>query len=91
MDVVKHLVINGRVQGVAYRYSMMEQATALNITGWVRNRRDGTVEAMVSGSPMAIGSMVAWARRGPQGSDVTDVVVEDATGKFTAFEMLASA
>lgn len=91
MSVVKHLLIHGRVQGVGYRYAMMEQAAALGITGWVRNRRDGTVEAMVSGSPMAISSMTAWARRGPRGSNVTEVVAEDAAGEFTSFEMQATA
>jgi acylphosphatase len=91
MKLAKHLIIHGRVQGVGYRYSMAEQATVLNITGWVRNRREGTVEAMVSGSHLSVESMLAWARRGPQGSKVTDVVVKDATGEFAAFEVLATA
>jgi acylphosphatase len=91
MKLVKHLNIKGRVQGVGYRYAMAEQAKVLNIGGWVRNRSDGTVEAIVSGSPIAVQSMIAWARRGPPGSKVDDVAVEDTAGEFTAFEMRVTA
>ena len=83
----KHLLISGRVQGVGYRMYMMETAAQLGVTGWVRNRRDGTVEAVVAGHDHAVDSIIAWARRGPRSAAVTEVKVADATGSFPGFEM----
>src|SRR5437773_9126493 len=65
--MAKHLVISGRVQGVGFRYSMSEEAERLGVTGWVRNRRDGTVEAVIDGAPDAVEGILSWARRGPRG------------------------
>jgi acylphosphatase len=75
MALRAHLVVTGRVQGVWYRGSMQEEAHRLGVTGWVRNRADGTVEAEVEGAPDAVEAIVAWARRGPRGARVTDVAV----------------
>ena len=85
--MAKHLVISGRVQGVGFRYSMLEQAERLGVTGWVRNRRDGTVEAAVDGAADAVDAIVAWARRGPRGASVTDVQVAEIPESFERFEM----
>ena len=63
--IARRLVIRGHVQGVGYRYAMIETAEALGVTGWVRNRREGTVEAFVQGEPARIDSIVTWCRRGP--------------------------
>jgi acylphosphatase len=89
--VAKHLIISGRVQGVGYRASMIDEARRLGVTGWVRNRRDGTVEAVVDGDAVAVAAIVAWARRGPPGARVVDVLVEDTNGIFGEFDWLPTA
>jgi acylphosphatase len=85
--MAKHLVISGRVHGVGFRYSMAEEAERLGVTGWVRNRRDGTVEAVIDGQAAAVEALLAWARRGPPSARVSDVTASEATGTFARFEM----
>jgi acylphosphatase len=75
--MAKRLLIEGLVQGVGYRYAFAERATALGLSGWVRNRRDGTVEASVHGAVHAIDEAVAWAHKGPGAARVTQVHVRD--------------
>jgi acylphosphatase len=82
----KHLIISGRVQGVGFRFGMCDEAARLGVTGWVRNRRDGRVEAVVDGDPSAVEAMIEWARTGPRGARVTGVAVTDADGSFTGFQ-----
>jgi acylphosphatase len=86
--MAKHLLIRGRVQGVNYRESMRSQAMRLGIGGWVRNRSDGSVEAVVDGEESGVQAMIEWARRGPPGARVTGVQVSEHAGSFTAFERL---
>ncbi|MCX8085367.1 MAG: acylphosphatase [Rhodocyclaceae bacterium] len=87
---VRHLVITGRVQGVAYRASMVREAKRLGVTGWVRNRSDGSVEAMVAGTPEQIAAILNWARRGPPAAHVDHVAVELGEGEFADFEQRAT-
>jgi acylphosphatase len=75
--IARRLRIHGRVQGVWFRESMREEAERLGIAGWVRNRMDGTVEAMVEGEAGAVEAMTAWARRGPRDAEVRGVEVSD--------------
>src|SRR3977135_519165 len=75
--MAKHLVISGGVGGVGFRYSMRDEAEGLGVTGWVRNRRDGTVEAVIDGAPDAVEGILAWARRGPRGASGGGVGVAD--------------
>ena len=86
--IVRHLRIHGRVQGVYYRQTMQEQALALQVTGWVRNRLDSTVEAVVCGSPEALERLIEWSRTGPPAALVSEVVVSEAEGSFSIFERL---
>jgi acylphosphatase len=90
---VRHLIISGRVQGVWYRGSMAQEAQQLGITGWVRNRSDGSVEAMVAGDAEQVAAILNWARRGPPNAAVEHVAVElgsaEAT-EFSGFEQRAS-
>ncbi len=78
--VTRRLAIRGRVQGVFFRESMRQEAARLGITGWVCNRGDGSVEAVVQGSPEAVAAMTEWARRGPPDADVEAVEVAEASG-----------
>jgi acylphosphatase len=71
--IARRLVIQGRVQGVGFRASMIEAALACGIAGWVRNRRDGSVEALLQGEPAAVERAIGWARRGPPSARVTEV------------------
>jgi acylphosphatase len=67
------LVIRGRVQGVGFRFSLVDAAAGMGVTGWVRNRRDGTVEAFVQGDSIAVDAALAWCRRGPPSARVEGV------------------
>ena len=90
----KRLRITGVVQGVGYRAWFGAQAASLGLSGWVRNRFDGSVEAVVSGEPEAIGHITEKARRGPPAAHVSDVSVMDDDGASAAegkFEQLPTA
>ena len=88
--VTRRLAIRGRVQGVWFRESMRQEAERLGVTGWVRNRADGSVEAVVQGNAAAVESMLAWARRGPPEAEVEAVEVSPAEGDFARFEKRAT-
>ena len=89
----RRLRIEGRVQGVGYRWSMRAEARRLGVMGWVRNRRDGTVEAVMAGEAGALEALRQWARRGPPGSRVDRVEESDAPGEgpFEDFSQRESA
>jgi acylphosphatase len=82
------LRITGQVQGVGYRLWATRAAASLGLRGWVRNRRDGSVEALVTGAPEAVATMIEAARKGPIGAQVTDVTVtpdkDDRSAGFVA-------
>jgi acylphosphatase len=82
------LAIHGRVQGVFFRDAMGREAQRLDITGWVRNRSDGSVEAAVQGEPDAIDAIVRWAHRGPQHAQVARVAIEPDDGSYNSFEVI---
>jgi acylphosphatase len=65
---------------------MRWEAERLGVTGWVRNRRDGTVEAVVAGEVAAVNAIVQWAHRGPPAAQVSRVAIADTDGTFATFE-----
>jgi acylphosphatase len=76
--VIRQVTIRGRVQGVGYRYWVEQHARARDLEGWVRNRRDGSVEALFAGPADVVSGMVALCRRGPPPARVVSVTEEAA-------------
>jgi len=77
-EAIRHVIIRGRVQGVGYRAWAEYEALTLGLGGFVRNRRDGTVEAVFAGPAAAVAAMVEACRRGPPGARVTAVDISEA-------------
>ena len=90
MAVTKQLRIAGRVQGVGFRHALQREALARGLAGWVRNRRDGSVEALLQGGEAAVDAVIAWARRGPPAARVHEVEIQVNTGaqRYAGFEQL---
>lgn len=76
--IARHLIITGRVQGVWYRESMRQAAERFGVTGWVRNRLDGSVEALVQGDEDQVAAVIAWAWQGPPAARVESVEISNA-------------
>ncbi len=85
MNLTRRLRIGGVVQGVGYREGLRRVAASHGVGGWVRNRRDGTVEAVVYGAADAVDAVVEWAHRGPPLAVVEHVEVSAADGHFSGF------
>lgn len=89
--MARHLHIIGIVQGVGYRAAFARKAAALKLSGWVRNRSDGSVEAMVLGTADALDNITDWAQHGPAGAHVHAVSVTEVVDTGVAggqFEIL---
>ncbi len=84
-----HVLIKGRVQGVFFRGETRRQAYRLGVLGWVRNRWDGRVEAVLEGEERAVQKMITWCYKGSSTAIVEDVEVEweDYKGEFTSFSI----
>lgn len=90
--VARQLLIVGRVQGVWYRASAEQEATRLGLSGWVRNTRDGSVEALVAGAEEAVEAFVDWARQGPPAAKVERIEIAAGSPPETAgFRVLPDA
>jgi acylphosphatase len=85
-----HILVNGLVQGVYFRHYTARTAQQLNLSGWVRNLRDGRVEILCEGNYDSLDRMVAWSRKGPSGAHVEgiDITWEGFTGEFDDFKIL---
>ena len=82
------MTVQGRVQGVGFRYAVARAATSRSVAGWVRNRPDGTVEAVFEGEPEAVESLVRLCREGPRGAEVAEVdVVDESPEGLREFEI----
>jgi acylphosphatase len=88
-DARVHLVVSGRVQGVAFRACAADEARRLGVRGWVRNLADGRVEAEAEGARTSVEALVAWCRRGPPAARVSGVDLEwvEPTGAEASFEV----
>ena len=78
----RHVIVHGFVQGVGFRYSASIEARRLAVTGWARNRRDGTVEVEIEGAEASVGAMLDWLTTGPPDAVVerTDVSAREPSG-----------
>ena len=76
--ITRQLRIRGAVQGVGFRYTMRHEASRLSVAGWVRNRADGSVEAIVQGEAHAVQALITWAQSGPPAARVQKVEVSEA-------------
>jgi len=84
-----HVHVRGRVQGVFFRAATQETARGLNLTGWVRNRPDGSVEAVFEGEDDHVDIMLAWCRQGPPNARVEEVLIQEepCSGLFLDFDI----
>ena len=85
--ITRRLTIQGHVQGVGYRWSLSTQARALGLVGWVRNRRDGSVEALICGTPEAVQALTTWAYQGPPSARVERVLCSEEPGTCNVEEL----
>lgn len=85
--IARRIVVSGRVHGVGFRESLVAVATREHVAGWVRNVRDGTVEAFVQGESEAVERIIAWCRHGPPAARVTqlDVTAREVDGSIGDF------
>jgi len=88
-EIRVRVVISGLVQGVFFRHYARKNAVTFGLSGWVKNRPDGRVEALLEGTESQVAMMLEWCRIGPPSAQVTDVAVfrEKATGEFTDFQI----
>ena len=84
-----HVIVEGRVQGVFFRYETRSKAHALNLTGWVKNRYDGSVEAVFEGEERDVKKMIEWCHQGPPAAIVRNVSVEwdEPKGEYSSFSV----
>ncbi len=90
MDKVRaHIIVSGKVQGVFFRYTMEQIASASDVTGWAKNRIDGNVEAVLEGNRENVEKVIEWSHQGSSGAIVKNVEVDwkDYTGEFKDFSI----
>ena len=88
--IARRVTISGRVQGVGFRYALAYEARAHRLGGWVCNRRDGTVEALLAGPEAEVEAVIDWARHGPPAARVTSVAIEPAETDLSEFDIVST-
>lgn len=85
-----HLFVKGKVQGVFFRQALKIMAKKNNVTGWVKNLKDGRVEALLEGEDLKVNKIVEWCHAGPANARVEDIVIknEKYSGEFLKFDVL---
>ncbi len=85
-----HLFVKGKVQGVFFRQALKIMAKKNNVTGWVKNLKDGRVEALLEGEDLKVNKIVEWCHAGPANARVEDIVIknEKYSGEFSKFDVL---
>lgn len=88
--VRRRISVEGYVQGIFFRASTRQKAQQLDVSGWVRNRWDGTVEVLAEGEESRVAELIRWCHQGPPGASVTHVRVEEGPfrGEFTGFDIV---
>lgn len=92
MNLRRHAIIRGRVQGVAFRQHTCQRASGLGVNGWVRNLPDGSVELLAEGEASAVEALLEWCRTGPPAARVDGIDVHGdciASGEFDGFRITA--
>lgn len=89
MKIRAHIVVSGRVQGIFFRSETRHEAKKHDVKGWVRNLRNGRVEAVFEGEEKAVKNLIGFCKRGPAGARVThvDVTWGSYTGEFKDFKI----
>jgi acylphosphatase len=80
--ITRQIRVTGRVQGVGFRYALRREAQRAGVHGWVRNRHDGSVEAVIQGEADAVARIIAWARQGPPAARVDELHESDPQPQF---------
>jgi len=89
-NIRAHLIIEGRVQGVWFRESTRREAVSLKLSGWVRNRPDGSVEALIEGPENEVEKLISWCQKGPPAAKVTRTHRKNDKwqGEFNSFDIV---
>ena len=89
-SICAHIIIRGKVQGVYFRQNLKKIATENKVRGWVQNLENGNVEAQLEGAPENVKKVIEWSKRGPEGADVKEVIIEykENSNNYQEFEIL---
>lgn len=76
LSICAHIIIKGKVQGVYFRHNLKKIATENDVRGWVQNLENGSVESHLEGTPTSVKKVIEWSKKGPEGADVKEVIIQ---------------